>query len=52
MRSTEQNLIDKVYAGFGKFSGHVAAGLGPWQLPTDTAATRTARSTTCRTAKS
>jgi peptide/nickel transport system substrate-binding protein len=30
-----QNLIDKVYAGFGKFSGHVAAGYGPWQLPTD-----------------
>lgn len=30
-----QNLIDKVYAGYGKFSGVVAAGYGPWQLPTD-----------------
>jgi peptide/nickel transport system substrate-binding protein len=29
------NLIDKVYAGYGKYSGHVAAGYGPWQLPTD-----------------
>jgi peptide/nickel transport system substrate-binding protein len=30
-----QNLIDKVYAGFGKFSGHVAAGYGPWVIPDD-----------------
>jgi peptide/nickel transport system substrate-binding protein len=30
-----QNLIDKVYAGYGKYSGVVAAGYGPWQLPTD-----------------
>ena len=29
-----QNLIDKVYAGFGKYSGHVAAGYGPWGSPT------------------
>ena len=28
-----QNLIDKVYAGFGRFSGHVAAGYGPWVIP-------------------
>ena len=25
-----QNIIDKVYAGFGQYSGHVAAGYGPW----------------------
>src|SRR5690348_1971852 len=30
-----QNLIEKVYAGFGQFSGHVAAGDGPWVIPTD-----------------
>jgi len=30
-----QNLIDKVYAGFGQYSGVVAAGYGPWVLPTD-----------------
>ena len=30
-----QNLIDKVYAGYGKYSAQVAAGYGPWQLPTD-----------------
>ena len=30
-----QNLIDKVYGGYGKYSGHVAAGYGPWPLPTD-----------------
>lgn len=30
-----QNLIDKVYAGFGRFSGHVAAGYGPWVIPDD-----------------
>ena len=24
-----QNLIDKVYNGFGQYSGHVAAGLRP-----------------------
>jgi peptide/nickel transport system substrate-binding protein len=29
-----QNLIDKVYAGYGQFSAQVAAGYGPWQLPT------------------
>jgi peptide/nickel transport system substrate-binding protein len=28
-----QNLIDKVFAGRGKFSGHVASGYGPWQIP-------------------
>jgi peptide/nickel transport system substrate-binding protein len=27
-----QNLIDKVYAGYGQFSGHVAAGYGPWVI--------------------
>ena len=27
-----QNIIDKVYGGFGKYSGHVAAGYGPWPL--------------------
>ncbi len=30
-----QNLIDKVYAGYGKYSAQVAAGYGPWQLPQD-----------------
>jgi peptide/nickel transport system substrate-binding protein len=30
-----QNLIDKVYAGYGQFSGHVAAGYGPWVIPKD-----------------
>jgi peptide/nickel transport system substrate-binding protein len=30
-----QNLLDKVYAGFGKFSGHVAAGYGPWPISDD-----------------
>jgi peptide/nickel transport system substrate-binding protein len=30
-----QNLVDKVYAGYGKFSGVVASGYGPWQIPTD-----------------
>ena len=43
-----QNLIDKVYAGYGQYSGHVAAGYGPWQIPSDRAASRTTRSTTCR----
>jgi peptide/nickel transport system substrate-binding protein len=30
-----QNLIDKVYAGYGDFSAHVAAGYGPWVIPED-----------------
>jgi peptide/nickel transport system substrate-binding protein len=30
-----QNLIDKVYSGYGKYSAQVAAGYGPWQLPQD-----------------
>jgi peptide/nickel transport system substrate-binding protein len=30
-----QNLIDKVYAGYGQYSGVVAAGYGPWVIPTD-----------------
>ena len=30
-----QNLIDKVYAGYGQYSGHVAAGYGPWVIPSD-----------------
>jgi peptide/nickel transport system substrate-binding protein len=30
-----QNLIDKVFAGYGQYSGHVAAGYGPWVIPTD-----------------
>ena len=30
-----QNLIDKVYAGYGQYSGQVAAGYGPWPIPTD-----------------
>jgi peptide/nickel transport system substrate-binding protein len=30
-----QNLIDKVYSGYGKYSAQVAAGYGPWQLPPD-----------------
>ena len=42
-----QNLIDKVYNGFGKYSGHVAAGYGPWPLSEDQLRRRT-RSTTCR----
>ena len=29
-----QNLIDKVYAGYGQYSAQVAAGYGPWQIPT------------------
>jgi peptide/nickel transport system substrate-binding protein len=28
-----QELIDKVYNGEGQFSGHVAAGYGPWVIP-------------------
>ncbi|HEY4347986.1 MAG TPA: ABC transporter substrate-binding protein [Gaiellaceae bacterium] len=28
-----QNIIDKVYAGYGQFSGQVAAGYGPWAIP-------------------
>jgi peptide/nickel transport system substrate-binding protein len=27
-----QNIIDKVYNTFGQYSGHVAAGYGPWPL--------------------
>jgi peptide/nickel transport system substrate-binding protein len=27
-----QNIIDKVYGGFGRYSGHIAAGYGPWPL--------------------
>ena len=30
-----QNLIDKVYAGYGQYSGVVAAGYGPWVISTD-----------------
>jgi ABC-type transport system substrate-binding protein len=30
-----QNIIDKVYGGFGQYSGHVAAGYGPWPIPAD-----------------
>ena len=30
-----QNIIDKVYGGFGQYSGHVAAGYGPWPLSQD-----------------
>jgi len=30
-----QNIIDKVYGGFGQYSGHVAAGYGPWPLSAD-----------------
>jgi peptide/nickel transport system substrate-binding protein len=30
-----QNIIDKVYNGFGQYSGHVAAGYGPWPLKPD-----------------
>jgi peptide/nickel transport system substrate-binding protein len=30
-----QNIIDKVYNGFGQYSGHVAAGYGPWPLSAD-----------------
>jgi peptide/nickel transport system substrate-binding protein len=28
-----QELIDKVYNGVGQYSGHVAAGYGPWVIP-------------------
>jgi ABC-type transport system substrate-binding protein len=28
-----QEIIDKVYGGRGQFSGHVAAGYGPWVIP-------------------
>jgi len=30
-----QNIIDKVYGGFGRYSGHVAAGYGPWPFSDD-----------------
>jgi peptide/nickel transport system substrate-binding protein len=30
-----QNIIDKVYNKFGRYSGHVAAGYGPWPLTQD-----------------
>jgi peptide/nickel transport system substrate-binding protein len=30
-----QNLIDKVYSGYGQYSGHVAAGYGPWVISSD-----------------
>lgn len=30
-----QNIIDKVYAGYGQYSAHVAAGYGPWVIPSD-----------------
>src|SRR5262245_16148393 len=30
-----QNIIDKVYGTFGRYSGHVAAGYGPWPLSDD-----------------
>src|SRR4051812_44519701 len=30
-----QNIIDKVYGGFGQYSGHVAAGYGRWPLSKD-----------------
>jgi peptide/nickel transport system substrate-binding protein len=30
-----QNIIDKVYNTFGKYSGHVASGYGPWALTPD-----------------
>jgi peptide/nickel transport system substrate-binding protein len=29
------NIINKVYGGFGQYSGHVAAGYGPWPLTED-----------------
>ena len=29
-----QEIIDKVYGGFGEYSGHVPPGYGPWPLPT------------------
>ena len=32
-----QNLIDKVYNGTGQYSGHVAAGYGPWVDPAERA---------------
>jgi peptide/nickel transport system substrate-binding protein len=28
-----QDIINKVYTGEGQYSGHVAAGYGPWQMP-------------------
>jgi len=30
-----QNIIDKVYAGYGQYSMQVAAGYGPWPIPSD-----------------
>jgi len=30
-----QNIIDKIYSGYGKFTGHVAAGYGQWTLSDD-----------------
>ena len=30
-----QNIIDKVYGGFGQYSGHVPPGYGPWPLSQD-----------------
>ena len=42
-----QNLIDKVYAGYGQYSGDVAAGYGPWVIPDDQLQLERTRSTTC-----
>lgn len=35
-----QEIIDKVYSGFGEYSGHVPPGYGPWPLPTAELRTR------------
>jgi peptide/nickel transport system substrate-binding protein len=29
-----QEIIDRVYSGFGEYSGHIPPGYGPWPLPT------------------
>ena len=42
-----QDIIDKVYGGIGQYSGHVAAGYGPWAIPQAELKRRT-RSTTSR----
>ena len=30
-----QNIIDKVYGGFGQYAGHIPAGYGPWPFSQD-----------------